>query len=347
MRIAHMLLSRGFAGTERATAEICNAHVRDHAVQLILRHDHRGAGGASILDRLDPAVQVVEVTRWWPRPAVRTALERFAPDVIHAHLRRSTRLLAQIRPDAATVATLHLTVNGPHFATMDGLICIADWQRRDLPAGFRGQVFFINESMIPAPRLSPEAITARRAELGAGRDDYLVGGVGRLARSKGFDLLIKAFERAALPQARLAILGDGRERSRLQRLARRAEPAVTLPGFRSDIKQYYQAFDLFVCPSRREPLGRVVLEALDGGAPVLATATAGPSELLERHGGDLAPIGDVAALAARLRHHYDARTPRRQIDLSGYYIDTVARQTYEAYERLIVTRAQSRLTALS
>ncbi len=345
MRIAHMLLSRGFAGTERATAEMCNAHVRDHAVQLILRQDHRGAGGASILDRLDPAVQVVQVPRWWPRPAVRTALERFAPDIIHAHLRRSTRLLAQIRPDAATVATLHLTVNGPHFAHMDGLICIAQWQRRDLPLDFRGQVFFINESMIPAPRLPPEAITARRAELGAARDDYLIGGVGRLAHSKGFDLLIKAFERAALPRARLAIVGDGRERARLERLARRAGPVV-LTGFRSNIKDYYQAFDLFVCPSRREPLGRVVLEALDGGAPVLASATAGPSELLERHGGDLVPVGDVAALAARLRHHYDLPTPRRQIDLSGYYIETVARQTLQAYERLIVTRAQSRRAAL-
>jgi glycosyltransferase involved in cell wall biosynthesis len=347
MRIAHTLLSRGFAGTERATAEMCNAHVRGHAVQLILRQDHRGAGGASIRDRLDPAVEVVEVTRWWPRPAVRAAVERFRPDVIHAHLRRSTRLLAQIRPDAATVATLHLTVNGPHFADMDGLVCIAEWQRRELPVDYRGQVFYINESMIPAPRLSPEAITARRAELGAAKDDYLVGGVGRLAHSKGFDLLIRAFERAALPRARLAILGDGRERSRLERLARRAGPQVRLTGFRSNIKDYYQAFDLFVCPSRREPLGRVVLEALDGGAPVLATATAGPSELLERHGGDLVPVGDVAALAARLRHHYEARTPRRRSDLSGYDIDTVAQQTLEAYERLIVVRRQSRLRALS
>lgn len=333
-----MLLSRGFAGTERATAEMCNAHCREHRVQLILRQDHRGAGGASIRDRLDPQVEVVEVTRWWPRPAVRGALERFAPDVIHAHLRRSTRLLAQIRPDAATIATLHLTVNGPHFADMDGLICIAEWQRRDIPANYRGQVFFINESMIPATRLNAPAIASLRAELGAGPGDYLIGGVGRLARSKGFDVLIKAFERAALPGARLAILGDGRERARLERLARRAGPHVFLAGFRSNIKDYYQAFDLFVCPSRREPLGRVVLEALDAGVPVLASATDGPAELLGRHGGDLVPPGDVAALAARLRHHCEARTPRRELDLSAYHIDTVARETLTAYEQVIRAR---------
>jgi glycosyltransferase involved in cell wall biosynthesis len=109
---------------------------------------------------------------------------------------------------------------------------------------------------------------------------------------------------------------------------------VHLAGYRADVKDCYQAFDLFVCPSRREPLGRVVLEALDAGTPVLASATDGPSELHARHGGDLFPVGDVAALAARLRHHYQARTARTEHDLSAYHIDTVARETLAAYREL-------------
>lgn len=330
-----MLLSRGFAGTERATAEMCNAHGREHAVMLIIRRDHRGAGDASIRDRLDPGVQVVEVGRWWPRTAVHAALAQFSPDVVHAHLRRSTRLLAGIAPPAATIATLHLTVNGPHFAAMDGLICIAAWQQRDIPGDYPGLTFFINESMIPARRLQPEEVAARRAELGVSEPQFLIGAVGRLARSKGFDVLIEAFERADLPAARLAIVGEGRERARL---ARMAGPRVYLAGFRNDVKDYYQAFNLFVCPSRREPLGRVVLEALDAGVPIVATATDGPAQLLGRYGGDLVPLGDADALAARLRHHYELRTPPARHDLSPYYIETVAPQTLDAYQRVIQAR---------
>jgi glycosyltransferase involved in cell wall biosynthesis len=334
MRIAHLLLSRGFAGTERATAEMCNAHVRDHAILAVLRSGHRGAGGASIRDHLDPAVEVIEIGPWWQRRAVSGALASFEPQIVHAHLRRATRLLAHTWPRAPAIATLHLTVNGPHFAAMEGLICIAHWQRRDIPADYRGRVFDINESMIPARRLSAAEIAERRAQLGAGSGDYLIGGVGRLARSKGFDLLIEAFARAALPAARLVILGDGRERARLARQASAAGERVQLAGYRADVKDYYQAFDLFVCPSRREPLGRVVLEALDAGTPVLASATDGPSELLARHGGDLFPVGDVTALAARLRHHYEVRTPRTEHDLSAHHIDTVARETLAAYREL-------------
>jgi hypothetical protein len=42
----------------------------------------------------------------------------------------------------------------------------------------------------------------------------------------------------------------------------------------------------------------------------------------------------VAALTARLRHHYEVRTPRVEHDLSAYHIETVARETLSAYRQL-------------
>ncbi len=334
MRILHVILSQGFAGSERATAEMCNAHCGDHRVMLILKRGH-APEGVSIRQWLDPAVEVVEVGNWFPRNGIRRAIERFKPEVIHAHLRRSTRMLARIHPAAPTVATLHLTVNGPHFADMDGLICIARWQARAIPANYRGQVFYINESLIPNRRLPAEDIRRLRRDLGVKEGEYLIGGVGRLAHSKGFDILIEAFKRAGLDGARLAILGEGRERQRLERLA---TSQIALPGFRPHVKDYYQAFDLFVSPSRSEPLGRVVLEALDAGVPIVAAATLGPSEILSQYPGDLFPIGDVDALAQLLRRHYRQRTARMEHDLSAYHIDTVARQTLAAYRELIERR---------
>ena len=343
LKIVHTILSKGFAGSERATAEMCNAHCHEHTVLLILKRGHTSRNGVSIRQWLDPAVQVVEVGNWLPRAEMARALEEFRPDVIHAHLRRSTRLLARIRPSAATIATLHLTANGPHFADMDGLICIAQWQHEDIPRGYRGRVFDINESLIPNRRLSAAEIATLRRELGAAAGDYLVGGVGRLARSKGFDVLIEAFKRAQLPTARLVIIGEGRERSRLERAL---VPSISVPGFRSDAKDCYQAFDLFVSPSRSEPLGRVVLEALDAGVPVVASATRGPAEILSRYPGELCPIGDVEALAALLRQSYERRPPRMHHDLSAYHLSNIARETEAAYRELIdAKRVQLRAAA--
>lgn len=337
MRIAHTILSRGFAGSERATAEMCNAHVGTHDVQLIVRRNDVGHGGVALREWVDPAVELTRIRSVFQQRPMARALERFRPDVIHSHLRRSTRLLSRMDLPAPTIATLHLALDGREYLEMDGLICIAQWQARDIPDDYRGRVFFINESLIPNRRLAPEEIQALRSELGVGPDEYLVGSVGRLVHGKGYDVLIDAFHRAQLPDAKLVILGAGREQWRLQR---QAGPWASLSGFRTNAKDYYQAFDLFVSPSRSEPLGRVVLEALDAGTPVVAAATLGPTEILSRYPGDLFPIGDAGALADLLHRHHMARTPRSRHDLSPYHIENVARETEAAYRVLIEGRSR-------
>lgn len=338
MRILHTLLSSGFAGTERATAEMCNALCDAHEVMLALRRGHRNRAGVSIVDHLDPRVQVHELGDWFPGPGLARLVHEWRPDVIHTHLRKSTRLVARLRPRCATVATLHMWVNGPHFLQMDGLIVIAQWQKRDL-GGYRGRVFDINESLLPHPRLEAARIAQLRAECGAAPGELLIGGVGRLAHSKGFDVLIRALREAALPRARLALIGDGRERAELEKLA--AGLPVRFLGFRADAKDFYQAFDLFVSPSRSEPLGRVLFEALDAGVPVLATRTQGPAEILARYPGRLVPIDDVGAMAGALRELAAAPPPRTTHDLSPYHLENVRRETEAAYRELIAARPRA------
>ena len=331
----HVCLSRGFAGTERATTEICNAHVGEHDVCLVVRRGHRTANGVSMLDRLDPRVVVRAVGDWFARRGIARALNEFRPQIVHTHLRRATRLVARLAPPCATIATLHLWANGRQFLDMDGLIVIAAWQRRAL-ARYRGRIYAIEESLMPHRVLAAAEVQTLRHELGAGPDDFLIGGVGRLARSKGFDTLIRAYLDAGIAGARLALIGDGRERRRLEKLA---AGRVHFAGFKPNAKDYYQAFDLFVLPSRSEPLGRVVLEALDAGTPVLATATQGPSEILARHPGELTAVDDVAALAAKLRALAASRPGRVRAALGAHHLESVAAQTLAAYRELIGARS--------
>ena len=215
---------------------------------------------------------------------------------------------------------------------MDGIICIARWQREVIPPGYRGRVYQIDPGYVPHRRLSTAEVNALRRELNVQPGELLVGGVGRLSYKKGFDVLIAAFEQAALPNAKLVILGEGSERRRLQRLC---TPRVSLPGFRANIKDYYQAFDLFVCASRQEPFGFVLLEALDAGVPVIASDALGPREVLENFPATIFRAGDVDALAALLRRHHTSPHPKVPRDMSRYSLDSIARQTEAAYRELI------------
>jgi glycosyltransferase involved in cell wall biosynthesis len=336
MRILHVILSSGFAGSERYAAELASFQAAEHDVMLIVRRTHRNRCGVSIVDAVSQRVRVAPVPAWLgTQRSVERHIKEFVPDVIHTHLRRSSRIIARARAGAATVATLHISANGPHFFELDGLICNAHWQVREIPRTYQGQVFKLNQLLTPHRRLDAAEVAALRKSLGVAPDQYLVGAAGRLAHSKGLDTLIKAFRVADLPDARLVILGEGRERGRLQQLL---GPNMTMPGFRANVKDYYQAFDLFVCPSRREPLPLVILEALDAGLPIVASTADGCRELVEEYGGDLFPIDDVAALAEKLRRHASAPKQRLARDLTPHFIENVDRTIMEVYAQLIAKR---------
>jgi len=123
--------------------------------------------------------------------------------------------------------------------------------------------------------------------------------MGRLHRNKGFDVAIRAL--ALLPPgAHLSIAGEGPERGALEALAREAGVVdrVTFLGWRSDIGALLAACDLFVCSSRHEPLGNIVLEAWSACRPLVAAAAQGPTELIaDGETGLLVPVEDAEALA--------------------------------------------------
>ncbi len=129
----------------------------------------------------------------------------------------------------------------------------------------------------------------------------MVLALGRLHRNKGFDVLVRAMR--ALPGVHAVIAGEGPERRALERLARGEGVAgrVHLPGWVQDGAGLLAACDVLVCPSRREPLGNVVLEAFSAARPVVAAAAAGPVELVEdRRTGMLVAVEDDVALAGAI-----------------------------------------------
>lgn len=127
--------------------------------------------------------------------------------------------------------------------------------------------------------------------------------VGRLAKGKGFDVLLDALERLGRTDLSMYIVGEGPRRAWIESevQSRGLNDIVTLLGYRSDVPAIMAACDVFVLPSYREGTPRVITEAMASGLPVIATDIAGiPEQVANKESGFLIQPGDDGALADRL-----------------------------------------------
>ena len=147
-----------------------------------------------------------------------------------------------------------------------------------IPPGYDDNRFF------PVSEASRRVIRQR-----LGFEGQVVLAIGRLARNKGYDLLIRAFELAAqrLPEARLHLAVGGAELSsgeqtlldELRALVAelKLQDRVVFGNYIADeeLADYYRAADVFVLSSRYEPFGMTAIEAMACGTPTVVTTHGG------------------------------------------------------------------------
>ncbi|MDO8472104.1 MAG: glycosyltransferase family 4 protein [bacterium] len=141
---------------------------------------------------------------------------------------------------------------------------------------------------------------------GIKHNNQIVLAVCYLIKRKGIDVLLSAWSRIVRfhPRARLWVVGNGPEEDNLKKLARelQLESKVRFWGFVDNKKvgRYYAEAGIFVSPTRAEPFGQTLLEAMAAGLPLVASATGGIIDIVTKEVGYTFPVDDVERLATAL-----------------------------------------------
>lgn len=149
-----------------------------------------------------------------------------------------------------------------------------------------------------------------RAKLGWNPDRKVLVSMGRLAKEKNFDLLIRAFARLDQNDVVLTIIGSGDEKKSLEALVaelglgEKVEFTGLVPF--DDVPTYLAASDLFVFASVTETQGLVTLEAMASGLPVAAVDASGTREAVGPDCSRLTPVSEEA-LAEAMREMLNAQ----------------------------------------
>lgn len=245
-----------------------------------------------------------------PRVAMRTRaalvalVRRLHPDVVHVHTLTPALLAASLVGGPPVVATVHNeyqrgvwlmgladAVVGVSQAVTDAMALRGIPRRRTHTVlnGTIGSPRRVDLASLPVPEVSrPSVVT-----------------LGAVSQRKGVDILLEAFEQVleTVPNAHLYYIGHPDWKEFVEEARQRPYAAqLHFVGFVAQPQAYLAAADVFVLASRREPLGLVLLEAMEVGCAIVGSDADGiPEALAGGRAGLLSPVGDVAALAAHLR----------------------------------------------
>ena len=173
---------------------------------------------------------------------------------------------------------------------------------RRLP-GAAAKLTIVPNGVDPA-RFAPGPADARLGDsLGLDPGVPVVGYFGRLERGKGVDVLVDAATRlhAKLPATAFLFVGEGPLRETLVARAEAAGLLARFAGQRDDVAALLRLCAVVVLPSRQEAFGRILIEAMAAGVPVVASAVGGiPEVCVDGVTGLLVPPEDPDALAVAI-----------------------------------------------
>jgi glycosyltransferase involved in cell wall biosynthesis len=175
--------------------------------------------------------------------------------------------------------------------------------------------------------------------------------VGRLARAKGLDVLLKAIEilkrQAPHPGYWLTILGRGALQQHLEEMSEDMgiSAQVEFAGEVADVESHLAQSDIFVLPSHAEGISNALLEAMAVGCPCITTNIPGNNSLIQHEqNGLLVEQGDARGLAAaieRLATHSELRQQfgraARETVEKRFDISSIADRYIRLYDSLVET----------
>jgi glycosyltransferase involved in cell wall biosynthesis len=305
VRVVHIIDSGGYYGAEVMLVHLCQAQIDLGLDVEVISIGTRGNYEKPLEKKLLENSIPYQAWRMMALPDLRESFKilRYckssATDVIHSHGYKGNILLGMIPLHSRklpVITTVHgytqyrslskMTIN--HWLDrlclkrLDAIVLVSESMHQQVPGERLKQKLYTIPNGIPAfiPESANEPIDHFDS---AG---FNIGAIGRLSYEKNFQLLIRTMPLIldALPNAKLAIYGEGRERAALEKLIEvlGLGASVFLPGYLDEPSRIYRHADVFINCSLTEGMPITLLEAMREGCPIIATDIPASRSLLNK-----------------------------------------------------------------
>jgi glycosyltransferase involved in cell wall biosynthesis len=317
LRVLHFITPSKVSGAELLVLRLAQAQVRHGMTTRILCKRHAGFVDRAQREGVDTrSANISGKLNLRAVSVLRAEIRRFQPDLVCTHLSSATLWgsLAARACGVPCISVVHGFNSAFCYRFAPTLICVSRAVADSMIAKriAPDNVHVVHNGIDPQPFTSGPL-----ADLPVPPGALCVGTVAHLSPKKGYTELMTAAQ--LVPDAHFVVVGEGPMRHDLEEVARGPLAGrLHLLGFRDDIPDLMRRFDIFCLPSRREPFGLVLLEAMGASCPVVAFAGGGvPEIVIHEETGLLAPPRDARALADCLRRLQSDGELRRRLGAAG------------------------------
>lgn len=338
MKVFYLITDLDVGGAEKALCRLAGGLPRSLFSPVVACLTGAGELGSALSDQDVPVCHVRMKGRLDIGAVGRVAdlLWDHRPDIVHTFLFHANlvgRIAAWLAGTPIVISSVRVAEPRPHHLWLDAWThrlvnvetCVSESVRRYLLSNRvmpeRKLVTVANGVDVEEYAVSGSTL---RQELGIGEGVTVVLAIGRLEKQKGMrHLLAAAADRVLRGRQDFAfvIAGEGPLRDGLERFAARKGIAerVRFLGFRKDVPNLIAGCDLLVVPSLWEGMPNVILEAMAGGRPVIATDVEGCRELVAPgRTGVLVPKGRPRALAEAILSFRSDEAKWREMGRAGH-----------------------------
>ena len=326
IKIIHIILSPGFAGSERHMIDLINYQSKDYKTYLIKSKKNNFINYSIVKKK----TKIYKISKFFQRISLKKIIQKINPDLIHTHLGDASRIVSKNWGNFKLVATCHMNYKRKHYTNHDGIIVLNKTQEKNVKKQFYNKILRIN--------LWPPSIKSKRQskiyllnKLNIKNKAYIFGSIGRFHYQKGFDLILKIFNKLQLKNCYLVLIGNGHVN---YKKTYKNNNKIKILGHKNNPDDYLNIFNTFVFPSRWESFGLSLIEAMRKNLPIITSVNEGNKDWIKKYKVTSFNSDNESQLKKALLKHYLKKPKKQKYNLNNFQPNIIIKKINTFYKSI-------------
>jgi glycosyltransferase involved in cell wall biosynthesis len=325
IKILHVILSKGFAGSEKYVVDLIKYQKKTNKVNVIISNDNK-----MLNNFLRKNIKVFKVGKFFKKYQIKSLIKKIEPNIVHTHLGEASKTVSK-SPNYKVISTMHMNFKASDYQNSDAIIVLNNSQLSEIKKKFGGKIFksylWVN---LPRTNITKSKL---KKNLNIPKKNFIFGSIGRFHPQTGFDIIIKVFQKLKLVNCTIILIGNGhKEYKKFEKI----NGNFRIIGHVENVSNYYNIFDAGIFMSRWETFGFSLIEGMKFKLPIISSKHIGNKDWIDRFEILKVSQNNEIEFKKNIKKLYKSQNHRKKYDLRMFDYKKNCNSITSIYQKMLV-----------